>query len=384
MVAAVRRGRSLRQVARDFRVSPATVLLWVRRAHGQRLDRVAWGDQPHVPKKTRRTAADLEDLVLDVRQQLRRDSDLGFYGARAIRDALAQRQVAPLPSVRTIGRILRRRGLLDHRPRARRPAPPPGWYLPAVAAGRQELDSFDAVEGLKLKGGPLIEVFNGVSLAGGLVASWPQAGCVTARAVSDALLTFWREFGLPGYAQFDNGTIFHGSHAHPDVVGRVSRVCLSLGVVPVFVPPREMGFQAAIENYNGSWQARVWSRFQHHSLAELCVHSGRHVAALRRHRAERIAAAPPRRPFPRRWELDLKRAPCGRLIYLRRTDGTGAAEVLGQRFAVDGRWPNRLVRAEVDLGGGTITFYRLRRREPTDQPVLQVVRHRVRGAACEE
>jgi putative transposase len=384
MVAAVRRRRSLRQVAQDFDVSPATVLRWVRHAQGQRLDRVDWSDQPHTPHTTQRTDVAVEDLVLQLRRQLRQDSDLGFYGAEAIQEILEQRRVQPLPSVRTIGRILQRRGVLDCRHRVRRPPPPSGWYLPRVAAGQQELDSFDAVEGLKIKDGPLVEVLNGVSLHGGLVASWPQEGCVSARAVTDALLELWREFGLPGYAQFDNGTIFQGSHAHPNVVGRVSRVCLSLGVVPVFVPPREMGFQAAIESYNGSWQARVWSRFQHSGLQELCGHSLRHVAALRRHRAERTAAAPPRRRFPHRWELNLKQPLRGRLIYLRRTDGTGAAEVLGQRFAVDGHWLNRLVRAEVDLCGGTITFYRLRRREPTDQPMMKVVTHRVRGSVGDE
>src|SRR4051794_38870011 len=108
MVAAVRRGQSLREVADDYRVSPATVLRWVRHAEGQRLDRVDWSDRPHTPHKTRRTALAIEDLVLELRQ----DSDLGFYGAEAIRDALAEREVQPLPSLRTIGRILDRRGAL--------------------------------------------------------------------------------------------------------------------------------------------------------------------------------------------------------------------------------------------------------------------------------
>jgi transposase len=384
MVAAVRQGQSLRAVASDFGVSPATVLHWVRHAVGQRLDRVDWSDRPHTPNKTQRTADAIEDLVLQLRRELRQDSDLGFYGAETIRDALAKRKVRPLPALRTIGRILQRRGALDGRQRIRRKPPPLGWYLPDVAAGRQELDSVDAVEGLKIKDGPLVEVLNAVSLHGGLVSSWPQENCVTARAVTNALTQRWREFGLPGYAQFDNGTIFQGSHAHPDVVGRVSRMCLSLGVVVVFAPPRETGFQAGIESYNGSWQVRVWARFQHGNLADLCDRSQRHVVALRRHRAERIAAAPPRRPFPKGWELDLKRPLRGRLIYLRRTDGAGTAEVLGRRFEVDGTWLNRLVRAEVDLVAGTITFYRLRRREPADQPVLKVVTHRVRGSACED
>jgi hypothetical protein len=384
MVAAVRQGQSLRGVARDFRVSPATVLRWVRHAQGQRLDRVDWADRPHTPRTTRRTAAEMEDLVLDLRRELRANSDLGFYGAVAIQAALTEQQVQPLPSLRTINRILRRRGILDGQARIRRPPPPLGWYLPEVARQRKELDSFDAVEGLKIKDGPEVEVLNGVSLHGGLVASWPQEGCVTARRVSDALVEHWRTFGLPGYAQFDNGTIFQGSHAHPDVVGRVSRVCLSLGVVPVFVPPRETGFQAAIENYNGSWQTRVWLRFHHQDLSALCACSSRHVAALRRHRAERIANAPRRRCFPRDWELDLKQPLRGQLIYLRRTDDAGRVEVLGRRFDVDPHWLGRLVRAVVDLVGGKVTFYRLRRREPNDQPVLRVVEHRVRGAASAE
>jgi hypothetical protein len=384
MVAAVRQGQALRAVARNFHVSPATVRHWVRHADGQRLDRVDWADRPHTPRHPQRTAADVEDLVLQLRRQLRLDSDLGYYGAAAIREALAEQGVRPLPALRTIGRILLPRGALDGRRRIRRPPPPLGWYLPDVAAGRQELDSIDAVEGLKIKGGPEVEVLNAVSLHGGLVSSWPQAGCVTAPDVTAALAQRWLQFGLPGYAQFDNGTIFQGSHAHPGVVGRVSRVCLSLGVVPVFVPPRETGFQAGIESYNGSWQLRVWSRFQHADLAELCGRSDRHGAALRRHRAERIAAAPRRRRFPAAWQLDLKQPLRGRLIYLRRTDASGAAEVLGQRFAVDANWPNRLVRAEVDLVAGRITFYRLRRRAPADQPVIKVVEHRLRGAACAE
>src|SRR5512146_1974658 len=138
---------------------------------------------------------------------------------------------------------------------------------------------------------------------------------VTAKLVVASLVEHWREFGLPGYAQFDNDTIFQGTHAHPDVIGRVSRLCLSLGVVPVFVVPHEFGFQSMIENYNGTWQAKVWARFQHGSLADLQGQSQRYVTALRRHRAERIESAPQRRAFPKCWRLSLQSQPRGRIIY---------------------------------------------------------------------
>jgi transposase len=377
MVAAVRSGASLHQIALQFAVSPATVLRWLRRAKGQRLDRVDWADRPKTPHHTHRTDADREALVLQVRQHLKQHSDLGFHGAQAIRDELARRGVQPLPAVRTLNRILQRHGVFDGQRRRRRPPPPLGWYLPDLATRRVELDSFDIVEGLVLKGGPQVEVFNGVSVHGGLVASWPRGQTVTAAFVVGRLVEHWRQFGLPAYAQFDNDTIFQGSHAQPDLIGRVSRLCLSLKVTPVFVPPREMGFQAAIEGYNGSWQSRVWARFQHQGLSDLQRRSDRHVAALRRHRAARIEAGPRRRPFPRDWELDLQTLVRGRLVYLRRTNGRGEVEVLGHAFEVDQQWANRLVRIVVDLKAGRLRVYRLRRREPSEQPLLREIRHRV-------
>jgi putative transposase len=339
---------------------------------------VDWHDHPCTPDTTTRTEATIEDLVLTVRTELGQCSDLGFHGAEAIHEALKAREVDPLPSVRTIHRILERRGALDGQRRIRRPAPPPGWHLPEVAAKRRELDSFDVVEGLVIKGGPQIEVLNGISLHGGLAASWPMEASVTAKLVVASLIAHWRAFGRPGYAQFDNDTIFQGPHAHPDVVGRVSRLCLSLGVTPVFVVPHEFGFQSTIENYNGTWQQKVWARFEHGSLLDLQGHSRRYVTGLHRHRADRIESAPPRRAFPDRWRLDLQSRPHGRIIYLRRTSAAGSVEVLGRSFEVDPHWLNRLVRVEVDLDGDKIRIYRLRRREPRDQPLLRGLHHHIK------
>jgi hypothetical protein len=349
---------------------------WVERAKGRRLDRIDWSDHASVPHRTRRTDTFVEDLVLQARRELAH-SDLGAVGADAIRQALLAQGVTAVPSVRTINRILGRRGALDRRHRARRPAPPRGWYLPAVATAQAELDSIDIVEGLVIKDGPQVEVLNAVSLHGGLVASWPVAAPVTSARTLTALVAHWREVGLPGYAQFDNDMIFQGTHRYPDALGRVIRMCLSLDVVPVFVPPQEMGFQAMIESYNGWWQARVWSRFQHASLGDLQQRSLRHVRALRAQRAARIEAAPHRRPFPAGWELDLKKRPQGRLVYLRRTNAQGAVTLLGRTWQVSAVWPSRLVRCEVDLDKDQIRFCTLRRKEPTSQPQVLEVAYRL-------
>lgn len=375
MVTAVRRGASLREVARRFDVSVGMVHRWVRRAAGQRLDRVNWADRSHRPNRVQRTPPAVEDLVLTVREELRRDSDLGEFGAPAIHRALVTRGLPHAPAVRTIGRILDRRGALDGRTRQRRPPPPRGWYLPPVVRAQAELDSFDVIEDLIIEGGLDTAVLTGISLHGGLPAAWPGPP-VRARTVVDALVEHWCTVGLPRYAQFDNATCFQGAHQFPDTVGRVSRLCLSLGVVPVFVPPRETGFQGAIEGYNSQWLAKVWHRFHHADHAALAARSGRYVTALRMRRAARIDAAPPRRPFPRSWQLDLQARPRGRMIYLRRADAEGVVQLLGHHWGVAPHWSHRLVRAEVDFDRNTIRLYGLRRRAPSEQPLLRRTHYR--------
>jgi transposase len=376
MVTAVRRGQSVRGVARQFGVGIATVAHWVERAQGQRLDRVDWCDRSHAPHKPRRTDTAVEDLVLKTRSELAH-GDLGAIGAAPIRQALQEQGVMALPSLRTINRILARRGALDGRRRTRRPPPPRGWYLPEVAAAKAELDSFDIVEGLVIRDGPQVEVLNGVSLHGGLAVSWPTLSPVTAETTVQSLVEHWRSVGLPGYAQFDNDMIFQGTHRYPDALGRIIRVCLSLGVVPVFVPPRETGFQAMIESYNGWWQAKVWSRFQHANLEDVQGHSQRYVAALLKQRAARIEAAPDRRAFPAEWQLNLKKRPRGRLVYLRRSNPSSEVPLLGKLWPLGQVWPNRLVRCEVDLNQDKIRFCTLRRKEPTSQPQILEVDYRL-------
>ena len=132
---------------------------------------------------------------------------------------------------------------------------------------------------------------------------------VTARAAVEAPKAHWRSVGLPAYAQFDNDTVFQGAHQYPDTIGRVMRLCLSLGVIPVFAPPREPGFQAAIEAFNGRWQTKVWMRFEHESMAMLTERSARYVAAVRARAVLRIDAAPARRRLPAAWQFNLHAHP---------------------------------------------------------------------------
>ena len=375
MVAAARRGQAQRAVARRFGIGLGHLQYWLARTRGQRLDRVDWSNQSNAPlAHGRQTKPRVQRRVLALRRELRQ-SDLGFVGAQAIQDAL--RTECPhrrLPSLRTIGRILKRHGALDAVRRVRRSAPPAGWYLPEVAAGTAELDAFDVIEDLPLEGGPRLDVLTTRALWGSVCGAWISAA-MRARWLCERLETHWRAHGCPAYAQFDNDSRFQGTHTHPNVLGQVIRFCLSLGVTPVFAPAREHGPQNLNESFNHLWQQKVWHRFHHASALAFQARSDRFVAAYQRRRAAREDRAPGRRPFPKRWTLDLHQRPRGMVIYLRRTDEFGTIRVLGHRLEVDAQWVHRLVRSEVDLEAQQIRCYRLRRRAPDEQPLVRTIKY---------
>ena len=374
MIELVRRGGSQRAVARKFRVSLHTVQRWWRRAKGLTLGAVDWSERSHVPRRiANKTPAETERRICALRKELQSQGALGFSGAQSIHQVLQGREdVGLIPSVRTIGRILRREGFLDRPRRIRNAAPPAGWYLPGLADHTVDVDCFDVIEDLRMDGVGLLQVFTARALWAPLAGAWPAAVASTGFII-EALQAHWKRTGLPKFAQFDNDVRFQGGHNHPDVIGRVMRLCLALGVTPVFVPPLEMGFQGLMENFNGLWQQKVWARFHHESMEALVHRSQRFTTAYREHLARTREAYPQRRPFPANFEIDWQQRPNGQLIYLRRTTDQGVINLLGHCWEIDPLWQHRLVRSEIDLQAGQINFYRLRRREPSDQPLIKTV-----------
>ena len=363
MVLAIRRGQSIRSVARTFGVTKATVERWKNHARGKRLDRVDWNDRPDgSAKPANRTSESIEQCVLKLRKHLKEHSALGEHGADAILREMQQRECPVLPSRATVNRILKRHGELDGRQRKRFKAPPKGWYLKPLAKKIAELDQFDYVEDLCIEGGKIFQVLNTISLHGKLPGSWPMMRMTSENTVQK-LIEHWNEFGLPDYAQFDNATVFQGSR-WPDSLGKVVRCCLSLGVTPVFAPPRETGFQASIESYNGRWQDGVWKRFRFQNLADVQRQSDLYVEAVRCKNDERHEKAPTRWQFPEGWTLDYAKKPRGKVIFIRRTTDDEYVETMGHWWLVQGAGAHKLIRAEVDLTKNKIAFYRLRRREP--------------------
>jgi hypothetical protein len=301
---------------------------------------------------------------------------LGECGAKAIYahlQATSDHLQTAVPSVRTIGRVLVREGLLDCKARTRRMPPPRGWYLPALAGGQAELDSFDTVEGLFIAGGIEVEVLNVMSVHGRLAGSWPQ-GRFTANHVMDCLHSHWQQHGLPQYVQFDNAPLFQGAISYADTLGKVVRLCLQLGVTPVFAPPRETGFQAAIESYNARWQSQVWQRFVHPDCKALQERSAAYVRACHLKAAQSIAKASIlRRAYPDCFCFEPTRALSDTVIFLKRTNAAGKVTVMGRLYDVEANWQHRLLRVEVNFTKSQMQFFALRRSAPTWQPLLQTL-----------
>jgi hypothetical protein len=353
--------------------SVASAAYWVERARGKRIDRADFANRKP-GRASNRTGADMEQRILSLRNALREQSVLGEYGLDAIGSAL-QEGGREVPSRTTLYRVLERHGVFDATHRQRRAAPPKGWYLPDLCARRAELDSFDFIEDLKIAGGPLVSVLTATSLHGALADAWvmPQP---TAKSTLQALLERWHQHGLPSYAQFDNDTIFQGAHQFADTLGRITRLCLALRVIPVFAPPREPGFQNAIEGFNGLWQSKVWQRHHCPDVPSLEAASARYIAAYRGKTAMRTDSAPSRRTFPEGFRFDLNTAPKGTMIFVRRSDDAGNVHLLARVFPVDHQWTHRLVRCDVDFTHHRIRFHALRRRHPDHQALLREVPYR--------
>lgn len=364
MVQAVRAGRSYREMARRYGVGLATVALWVGRARGRSLERVDWCDRPDRPHRLRRTTPGVVRAILRLRRHLVRHDALGEHGPRAIHQQL-RAAGQPVPCARTIARWLARLGH-SGRERWRRPAPPKGWYLADVAAGRAEVDSADVVEGLRLRRGGRVEVLNVLGLWNQQPDSLVARG-ITTTAVIAQLAARWQRDGRPAYVQFDNDTVFSGAHARRTYFGRLVHWCLCLGVTPVFAPPAELGFQAAIEAYNRRWQDRVWRRWRHRSRPDLQRRSAAFVAAYQHAKATRGLE---HRALRSAWQEPAPAPRTHRIVLLRRLDDQGALSLCAQHLRIAPHWAHRLVRCEIDVADQRLHCFGLTRREPLRQPLL--------------
>src|SRR5215211_6744070 len=193
---------------------------------------------------------------------------VGLIGPAAIQAELRSwSSGAPLPALSTIQRILKAAGIP-----APPPAPPPAPYYPQPRPTAQyPIQAMDWTERY-LSGGAKVYAFHTIDLqTQAMQQTLSSDKAIT--AVCRHLLQVWHHLGRPAGLQMDNDGAFCGGYKVLRVFGQVVRLCLYVGIEPIFIPFGEPQRNGLVERLNGLWSQGFWRRHHFASFAEVAASS---------------------------------------------------------------------------------------------------------------
>lgn len=203
-----------------------------------------------------RTQSEIEEIVKIVRLNLYNQGL--FCGAQAIGWEMEELNVQPLPSIRTIARILSRHGL-THRRTGRYESKGKVYpKLPSLVPNQTH--QADWVGPCYLKGPLRFYSLNVIDLATGRCGLHPSVS-KSGQNVIDALWAIWKRLGIPNNLQVDNEMSFFGSPTHPRGMGPLIRLCLHHGVEPWFIPMAEPWRNGVVEKFNDHYQQKFLGKY---------------------------------------------------------------------------------------------------------------------------
>src|SRR4051794_24378566 len=317
-----------------------------------------------------RISPELERSILSIRRRLQAHATPGtrysLIGADAILAELKALSVRPLPSRRTIERVLQRNGLTAPRVRLA-PLLPRQEYPGPQARASNQLHEVDLVGPIYLKGcSHRYYIWVGKDAFDGAVCL-RLAGSRRMTEVLGFLGECWKDLGRPAQVQLDNARELCGWGPAARHLSRVIRLCLRFGVEPVFIPKEMPERNGSVENFNGWFQPRLFQRRFHRprdlrrELARLQeavntqhVHPRLGGLTPAQHRkGPRLSKLPPGFVVPT-GRLPLS---AGRVIFIRRVSPAGTVSVLSQSFRVGKRHKGLYLRLVIDTGRGRLTAY---------------------------
>lgn len=336
---------------------------WLKRAKGAGSE---WfSDQSRRPRQTQRTTGEIEDIVQFVRLSLYNRGQC--CGDQAIRWEMEAQKVSPLPSVRTIARILSRRSLTHQRTGEYEPK---GIVYPAwPASNPSDVHQADFLGPCYVKGPIRFYSFNCMDVASRRCAILPMAGRAGDLLVP-AVWESWWKLGIPGVLQLDNELAFFGSRRHPHGMGALIRLCLSHGVEPCFIPVREPWRNGIIERFNRSWVHDFFRRTDIEGWKALARESGaferrwnsehRHSGLRGKTPLEFLAQHstalryPPNREPP---QFPLPKPRTGRYHFMRFIRSNRRLDIFGESFPMPIEAVYEYVRATVDVSRQKLRVY---------------------------
>ena len=211
-----------------------------------------------------RTPAEVERIVEMVRLDLY-NHDL-FCGNQAIQWKLIDMGVQPVPSLSTIGRILRRRELTNRRTGRYTPKGKKYPKLPALLPNQTH--QIDLVGPCYLTGPIKFYSLHAVDTAINRCGIEPLQSR-EAQSIIDAVYAVWLRMGLPENLQVDNEAAFFGSPTHPRGMGPLIRLCLRYGVNLWFIPPSEPWWNGVVEKFNDHYEQKFLDKVPMVSIPQL-------------------------------------------------------------------------------------------------------------------
>ncbi len=319
----------------------------------------------------RHIAPELERTILTVRRRLQAHASpatrYSLIGAPVILGELKALGTRPLPSERTIQRVLERNGLTAPRVRLA-PLLPRQEYPGPQARASNDLHEVDLVGPIYLQGsGHRYYIWIGKDVFDGAVC----LRLAYSRRMDEVLWFLgecWKDLGRPEQVQFDNARELAGWGPAARNLSRVIRLCLRFGVSPVFIPKGEPQFNGSVENFNGWFQEPLLQR-RFRRPGDLRRELARLQEAVNtQHVHPRLGGQTPgqhRRglrlqKLPANFVVPTGRLPLadGRVTFIRRVSAAGTVTVLSQTFRVGKRHRGLYLRLVVDTGRGWLTAYR--------------------------
>jgi transposase InsO family protein len=319
----------------------------------------------------RRIAPDLERSILNIRQRLASQIHPGtrysLIGASSILAELQALHIRPLPSQRTIERVLERNGVTVPRVQLA-PYLSRTTYPKPQAEESNQLHQVDSVGPVYLKGNrQRYYIFVARDVYDGAVFT----KMYTSRQ-SDVILDFlgeaWKNLGLPAQVQFDNAREVVGWGSAARYLSRVLRLCLRFGVEPILIPPGSPQYNGGVENFNGWFQPRLFQRRYTRVSALKCELQRLQDTVNNQHPQQRLGGLTPTQYRKRR---KLQKVPpsyriptdplpiaAGRIIFIRQVTALGNVHLLSQTFKVGKRLRGEYVKVVLDTQHAYLTIYR--------------------------
>ena len=312
-----------------------------------------------------RTPAEIEKILELVRLNLYNKGL--FCGNQAIQWEMIDMEVQPIPSLSTIGRILRRRDL-THR-RTGRYTPKGKKYPELPAFSPNQTHQVDLVGPRYLTGPIKFYSLHAIDAAINRCGIEPMPS-KAAQSVLDAVYAVWLRMGIPENLQVDNEMAFFCSPAHPRGMGPLIRLCLRYGVNLWFIPPSEPWWNGVVEKFNDHYQQKFLAKVTMSSMTQLVQESlafeHRHNSTYRYSKIKgktplkALASMEKKLIFPSkgdapRYPLDKSEEGCYHLVRFIRSDCR--LNIFGEMFPAPPETQYEYVVATVDVKDQTLKLF---------------------------